>query len=50
MLRSKSWYKTYIIGLFDQQDIQAEVHAIKVLKYFSLKEIWYVQVYFITVT
>ena len=25
-----------MIGLFDQQEIQVEVHAIKALKYFSL--------------
>ena len=33
---AKTWYKFYILGLFDQQEIQVEVHAIKALKYFSL--------------
>ena len=33
---AKTWYNFYIIGLFDQQEIQVEVHAIKVLKYFNL--------------
>ena len=36
MLRSKPWYKSHTLGLFDQQEVQVEVHAIKALKYFSL--------------
>ena len=33
MLRGKICHKFYMIGLFDQQEIQEEVHAIESLKY-----------------